>query len=176
VSTGFRRSRRGGLRITLSADETTIIRTLMEQLLELIGELPKSDPTLAELGISENREAPQDPVLARLFPDGYRDDAEAAGEFRRYTESALRDGKREAVEKVLASVRTPGEITLDDDQSRAWLRALNDVRLALGTRLEITEESYERMGELDWEDPKYAMYSMYDWLTFLQESLVRALS
>jgi hypothetical protein len=175
VSTGFRRSRRG-LRITLSADETTIIRTLMEQLLEIIGELPSGDAGLAELGISENSEAPGDPVLARLFPDGYRDDAEAAGEFRRYTESALRDGKREAAETVLASVRDPGEITLDDDQARAWLRALNDVRLALGTRLEITEESYEQMGELDWDDPKFPMYSMYDWLTFLQESLVRAMS
>lgn len=175
MSTGFRRSRRG-LRIALSADETTIIRTLMEQLLEIIDELPKSDPGLAELGISENREAPRDPVLARLFPDGYRDDAEAAGEFRRYTEAALRDGKREAVEIVLASVREPGDITLDADQARAWLRALNDVRLALGTRLEITEESYERMGELDWDDPKFPMYSMYDWLTFLQESLVQAMS
>ena len=176
MSTGFRQSREG-LRITLSKDETTIIRTLMEQLLELIGELPHSDPGgLAELGISENSEAPQDPVLARLFPDGYRDDAEAAGEFRRYTEAALRDGKREAAEVVLATVRKPGEITLDSGQARAWLRALNDVRLALGTRLEITEESYERMDELDWDDPKFPMFSMYDWLTFLQESLVRALS
>jgi len=174
VSTGFRRSRQG-LRITLSVDETTIIRTLVEQMLELIGELPKSDPGLAELGISENREAPHDPVLARLFPDGYRDDSEAAEEFRRYTESSLRDGKREAAEVVLASIRSPGEITLDDGQAKAWLRALNDVRLALGTRLEITEESYERMDELDWDDPKFPMFSMYDWLTFLQESLVRAL-
>jgi hypothetical protein len=174
VSTGFRRSRRG-LRITLSADETTIIRTLMEQLLEIIGELPDSDLGLAELGISENSEAPDDPVLARLFPDGYRDDPESAGEFRRYTESSLRDGKREAAETVLATVRNPGEITLDGDQARAWLRALNDVRLALGTRLEITEESYERMDELDWDDPRFPMFSMYDWLTFLQESLVQAL-
>ena len=175
MSTGFRRSRHG-LRITLSADETTIIRTLMEQLLELLGELPESDATLAELGISENSKPPDDPVLARLFPDGYRDDTEAAGEFRRYTEAALRDGKREAVAVVLASVRKPGDITLDAGQAKAWLRALNDVRLALGTRLEITEESYERMGELDWDDPKFPMFSMYDWLTFLQESLVRAMS
>ena len=175
MSTGFRRSRHG-LRITLSADETTIIRTLMEQLLEIIGELPRGDPGLAELGISENSEAPADPVLARLFPDGYRDDVEAAGEFRRYTESALRDGKREAAEMVLASVRSPGDITLDQGQAKAWLRALNDVRLALGTRLEITEESYERMDEPDPDDPRFAMFSMYDWLTFLQESLVRAMS
>ncbi|HEY7484299.1 MAG TPA: DUF2017 domain-containing protein [Streptosporangiaceae bacterium] len=174
MSTGFRRVRHG-LRITLSEDETTVIRTLMEQLLVILGELPQGDPGLAELGISENRAAPDDPVLARLFPDGYRDDTEAAIEFRRYTESSLRDGKREAVEVVLETAKTPGEITLDEDQARSWLRALNDVRLALGTRLEITEESYERMDELDWDDPKFPMFSMYDWLTFLQESLVRAL-
>jgi hypothetical protein len=76
---------------------------------------------------------------------------------------------------VLESVRHPGEIELDEEQATSWLRALNDVRLALGTRLEITEESYERMDELDWDDPRYPMFSMYDWLTFLQESLVRAL-
>jgi hypothetical protein len=175
VSTGFRRSRHG-LRITLSKDEATVIRTLMEQMLEMLGELLDGDPGLAELGISENREAPDDPVLARLFPDGYRDDPDSAVEFRRYTESALRDGKREAAEVVLTSVRSPGEITLDGEQAQAWLRALNDVRLALGTRLEITEESYERMDELDWDDPKFPMFSMYDWLTFLQESLVRAMS
>src|ERR687888_53442 len=114
----------------------------MEEPLELMGELPRGDPGLAELGISENQAAPDDPVLARLFPDGYAEDAESAGEFRRYTESSLRDGKREAVEVVLRSVRDEGEITLDADGAQAWLRALNDVRLALGTRLEVTEESY----------------------------------
>jgi hypothetical protein len=175
VSTGFRRVR-GRFKVTLSANEVTLIRTLMEQLLELMGELPPGDPGLAELGISENREAPDDPVLARLFPDGYAEDDESAVEFRRYTESSLRDGKHEAAEVVLQSVRSEGEITLDADGAQAWLRALNDIRLALGTRLEITEESYERMDEVDWEDPRYAMYSTYDWLTFLQESLIRALS
>jgi hypothetical protein len=175
VSTGFRRVR-GGFKVALSANEVSLLRTLMEELLELMGELPRGDPGLAELGISENRAAPDDPVLARLFPDGYAEDDESAGEFRRYTESSLRDGKREAAELVLQSVRGEGEITLDADGAQAWLRALNDVRLALGTRLEVTEESYERMEELDWKDPRYAMLSTYDWLTFLQESLVRALS
>jgi hypothetical protein len=175
VSTGFRRVR-GGFKVTLSANEVSLLRRLMEQLLELIGELPRGDPGLAELGISENSAAPDDPVLARLFPDGYAEDAESATEFRRYSESSLRDGKREAAEVVLRSVRDEGEITLDADGAQAWLRALNDARLALGTRLEITEESYERMDELDWSDPRYVMFSTYDWLTFLQESLVRALS
>jgi len=69
----------------------------------------------------------------------------------------------------------PGEdVVLDAEQAQAWLRALNDVRLALGTRLDITEEWYEQAAELDRDDPRFPMYAAYDWLTMLQEQLVRA--
>jgi hypothetical protein len=64
---------------------------------------------------------------------------------------------------------------LDTADAQAWLRALNDLRLALGTRLEITEDSYERLAGLDWDDPRYAMFAIYDWLTLLQDTLVNSL-
>ena len=60
-------------------------------------------------------------------------------------------------------------------QAHAWLRCLNDLRLTLGTRLEVTEDFYERAEELNWDDPRYALYAVYDWLGLLQDTLVRSL-
>jgi hypothetical protein len=119
---------------------------------------------------------PDDPVLARLLPDAYADDAEAAGDFRRFTEQELRNGKAAAARTVLATLpEDGGRIQLSDEEAQVWLRALNDVRLALGVRLSITEDFDARVQDLDPADPRSAYMWIYDWLTFLQETLVRAL-
>ena len=165
-----------GIRVLLEPDECALLRALMEQLLALVGEAPAGDDELAALGIAENAVTPDDPVLARLFPDAYRDDGEAAGEFRRYTELGLRDGKREAAGLVLGALGEHGADTvLDEKEAQAWLRALNDVRLALGTRLDITEDWYDEAGTMDPRDPRAPLFAAYDWLTMLQESLVQVL-
>lgn len=131
----------------------------------------------ALLGLSDSTALPEDPVLARLLPDAYPDDAAAAGDFRRYTENDLRSGKVAAAHTVLATLpEAGGQIRLSTDDAQAWLRALNDVRLALGVRLSITEDFQERMARLDPDDPRSAYFWVYDWLTYLQETLVRALS
>lgn len=164
-----------GVAIELEAAETSLVRALMEQLVELLGETPGAGGELASLGIAEDAVTPDDPVLARLFPEAYRDDGEAAGEFRRYTEIGLRDGKRDAANAVLAALKEDGaEVLLTPDEAQVWLRAVNDVRLALGTRLDIGEEWYEELDDLDPRDPRLPMFAAYDWLTMLQESLVRA--
>jgi hypothetical protein len=115
-------------------------------------------------------EPPEDPALARLLPDAYRDDAEASGEFRRLTESSLRREKVAAAERMLAALPAdgPGEVRLDPETTETWLATLNDVRLALGTRLEVTEE----MKEPDPEDPDAPAYVVYLWLTELQGVLI----
>ncbi|MER7541620.1 DUF2017 domain-containing protein [Actinomadura sp.] len=173
--TDVRRTRHG-VRVRLAADEAALLRALMEQLLALIGGAPGGDDELAALGIAENAEKPDDPVLARLFPDAYRDDGEAAEEFRRYTEMGLRDGKREAAGLVLGALTGDGaDVVLDEEQAQGWLRALNDVRLALGTRLDVTEEWYEEASAMDPRDPRASLFAVYDWLTMLQESLVQVL-
>jgi Domain of unknown function (DUF2017). len=151
---------------------------LVSQILDLVqpGETGE-DPLERALGIGSltgSTGAPADPVLARLFPSAYGDDEEASAEFRRYTEATLRDGKRADAETLLAT-SMPGHIQLTAEQAQAWLRTLNDVRLALGIRLEVTEEAQmeiEKMGE---DDPRYPAFVTYDWLTYLQDSLVRAL-
>jgi hypothetical protein len=119
---------------------------------------------------------PEDPVLARLLPDAYGDDPEAAGEFRRYTEPGLRSGKVAAAQTVLATLPAGGgRVRLSAGDAEAWLRSLNDVRLALGVVLGITEDYESEFGALDPEDPRQAYLHVYDFLTFLQETLVRAL-
>ncbi|GAB2850074.1 DUF2017 domain-containing protein [Actinocorallia aurea] len=172
---GFRRLPDGGVSLRMEQVEGQVIENLLGQLSQLYEALPKGDPGLAELGISESTEAPEDPVLARFFPDGYRDDDKASGEFRRYTEASLREGKERDAAAVLKCLAQGPDMRLDDEQAQSWLRALNDLRLALGTRLEITEDDRDRFEALDEDDPAYAMFVTYDWLTSLQDNLVQCL-
>ena len=120
---------------------------------------------------------PEDPVLARLLPDAYPDDPEAAGEFRRYTESSLREAKKYFALTLLDTLPpTGGKVRLTGDQARDWLRALNDIRLMFGVRLEVTEDFEEQLAALDPKDPRVAAFEVYGWLGAVQESLVRALA
>ena len=193
---GFRAVRGGGASATFVASQAGIIRSLVSQIAELVGGEPgPGEPGLDEPGLGEPGPGdpsmddlarllgqtgpatpPDDPVLARLLPDAYADDAEAAGDFRRFTEQELRDGKAAAARTVLATLpEEGGRIRLSDEEGQVWLRALNDVRLALGVRLSITEDFDARAADLDPADPRSAYMWIYDWLTFLQETLVRAL-
>ena len=135
------------------------------------------DP-LAELtgmqGSMTARPAPQDPALARLRPDAYaadEQDGAAATEFRRLTEGALEAHQRHRVAIVLDTLSGGDRITLDPDQADAWLGALNDLRLALGTRLEVTEE----LLDVPPEDPRAGGLQHYHLLGQLQSDLLDAL-
>jgi hypothetical protein len=120
---------------------------------------------------------PDDPVLARLLPDAYQDDPAAAGEFRKYTESSLREAKKYFAHSMLDTLPpSGGRVKLTGDQARDWLRALNDVRLMFGVRLEVTEDFEEQLASLAPEDPRIAAFEVYGWLGAVQESLVRALA
>ncbi|WP_204016290.1 DUF2017 domain-containing protein [Sphaerimonospora thailandensis] len=173
MSTGFR-STSEGVSIHLDPGEVSILRSLAVQILGLIEPgATGDDPLERALGIGSPA-APSDPVLARLFPSAYGDDEEASAEFRRYTEATLRDAKRADATTLLETL-APGQLELTVEQGQAWLRAINDVRLALGVRLEVTEEVHEEIAEMPEDDPRYPAYVTYDWLTYLQDTLVRAL-
>jgi hypothetical protein len=129
---------------------------------------------LEQLLLAGEDEVADDPVLARLFPEGHRSDPEAAAEYRELTESALRSGKTDDLATVRATLPADGgEVRLDPDQAGAWLRTTNDLRLALGTRLDITEDTEPPDDLADEEDQQLAVYY---WLTALQGSLVDALA
>ncbi|MER8037047.1 DUF2017 domain-containing protein [Streptomyces hydrogenans] len=180
----------GGAAVALDEVEVSILRSLAVQLLELIGpgDEPEADADpLAALFAEGPSKPPADPALRRLFPDAYGDDTEelraAAADFRRYTENDLRARKREdalSVVRALDGLASASEesvlLKLTPDESRAWLGTLNDLRLTIATRLEITEdEESERLYRLPDSDPRKPMVMAYLWLGALQESLVETL-
>ena len=177
----FRRARKGAVSVTFGADEHRLLRHVLGEMLELLepdqAAAPDDDDPLARaLGIGTATEAPADPALARLFPDGYSDDTEASADFRRYTEPALRDRKVSALRTAYEGLGSdPGRLVLTTDEAEAWLGALNDTRLVLGERLGVTEDLQELVDSLEDDDPRLALLWVYDRLTFLQESLVQAL-
>jgi hypothetical protein len=123
-----------------------------------------------------------DPAVERLFPDVYPEQPEAEEEFRRYTEADLKAGKLDQVRDVLSDLlESGGEVRLTPERADVWLRALTDVRLALGTRLgvqddtDIEAELDEAVGR-DGSSPRVGQLSVYAFLSFLQESLVGALT
>jgi hypothetical protein len=189
----------GGAAIALDEVEISILRSLAVQLLELIGpgeEPAEGEDPLSALLAEGPSEPPSDPALARLFPDAYgagpesaedrageesEEERSASAEFRRFTENDLRARKREdglAVVRALDSLTPdPGAVlTLKPEECRQWLGALNDLRLAIGTRLEVTDEDDgNELYKLPDEDPRKPMVMAYLWLGGLQETLVGTL-
>ena len=176
----FRRARKGGVTVTLGPVEHEVLKRVLGEMLQLVsvesGDDAEDDPLARAVGIGTSTEAPKDPALARLFPDGYTDDPDASADFRRYTEPDLREHKRVALQTALETIGEPGvRKTLTPEQAQAWLRALNDTRLVLGERLGVTEDWDDLVASLDDDDPRIGLFWVYDRLTYLQETLVRAL-
>ncbi|AJE40890.1 MULTISPECIES: DUF2017 domain-containing protein [Streptomyces] len=189
----------GGAALALDDVEISIIRSLAVQLLELIGPGPAengSEDPLAELFAEGPSEPPSDPVLHRLFPDAYGgpggepvspDEAEEqraySAEFRRFTENDLRARKRDnalAMVRSLDAVSSEGEdggvLKLSPQECEQWLGALNDLRLAIGSRLEVVEEEdTDHLTRLPDEDPRKPLMMAYLWLGALQETLIETL-
>jgi hypothetical protein len=179
----FEPAPRGGAAIALDEVEISILRSLAVQLLELIGpgdqpagaEGAEEDP-LARLFAEGPSKPPEDPALARLFPNAYEEPGEAA-EFRRFTENDLRDRKRgDALAMVRALDAGGPVIELSPEAARQWLGGLNDLRLTIGTRLEVTEDENDELYRLPDDDPRKPLVMAYLWLGGLQESLVEALT
>jgi hypothetical protein len=140
--------------------EAGIVGLLLDQLEQLL----TADP--ADSG--------GDPVMARLLPPGHTGDPEIAADYRDMTEAGLRSGKADDLATVRATLPPEGgEVRLDDEQARAWLRTTNDLRLALGTRLGVTAETEPPEDPADEEGSQLAVYY---WLTAVQGSLVDALA
>lgn len=161
------------------AAEAELLRKLFGELVELLDDGTNhhgDDPLASALGTLEPRSAPDDPALARLFPDAYRDDDEAASDFRRYTEGELRAGKIDAARVAAESLGRGGRLVLTAEQAQTWLTALNDLRLTLGTRLSVTEDHEQVFGSLPEDDPRKQLWYIYDWLSYLQQSLVETLA
>ena len=165
-----------GGRISLRLDdaEKQVLSQLFEQMDDLL-KVPNfdknADPLARLLNMDGSTEISDDPALARLFPDGYSEDEHASADFRRFTEQDLRQAKLDALNDVrLMLMDLSGKSIVTPTQAKSWLKAINDLRLVLGTRLEITDE-----GETDFDTDEPGIH-LYNYLTYLQGTLLDALS
>jgi hypothetical protein len=147
----IQRSRRGEYWVRLPAEEREILASLPAQLRELL--------------------AGDDPALSRLFPPAYADDPDADAEYRRLMRPDLVERRLTALDVMEATLSAD---RLTEDELGAWLGALNDLRLVLGTRLDVTEDMYER--PLSPEDPRAGAFGLYLYLGWLEEQVVEALA
>jgi hypothetical protein len=155
----FERDADGTLVAITDADEAQLLTTLASQIADLVGSVGAGDV--------------RDPAIVRLLPDAYPDDAGASAEFRRFTAEGLGTRKVLNAQRLIASleqVSSTGEIRLDEQDAGAWLRSLTDIRLVLAERLGIKTEDDDDGLEVD-----PIMRDVYDWLGFVQNSLVEAL-
>jgi hypothetical protein len=174
---GFRRNRHGKVWLHLGDADRRLMGDLLAQMSRMLAEPDDAEPVdpLAELvGIDPTAVRPEDPALARLFPDAY-EDPDDADEFRRFTQRDLRSTKLGNITTASETLARPNPTQLSEAECLAWLGALNDLRLTLGTRLELGEDGPEEFLALPDDDPRRAMYLVYDWLTYHQDRLVQAL-
>ena len=147
---GIDRRRDGTYRVRLPAEERDVLAALPGQLREAL--------------------AAGEPTLYRLFPPAFADDDAANADYARLVGATLLEGKLLALGEL---ERTAHAGSLSEEEVRTWLAALESLRLALGTQLDVTEESY---GPLDRDDPNAPRLALYHWLSWLQEEVVQALS
>lgn len=185
--------RRGVLGAPMSPYEVELLTSLVRQLVELVsdgepeGYAAAVAPTDAferlvqDLEVDPDEpEVSDDPVLRRLFPSAYPHDAAAASDFRRFTERELKTKKVADAQVVLDHLAaTEGgtrHLRVPVAEADAWLRTLTSVRLAVATRLGITDaDSADELARLGEDDPRSYMVSVYDWLGFAQETMLAAL-
>jgi len=184
----------------LDDDEREVVVGLLEQVREFLAPVPREltgdpfDDLVARMGMprlqdsdGDAAQAPRDPALERLLPSAHRDDPALAAEFRRLTEHGLRERKAANLATAISALlvregdsSAGDKVRLDQDQAQAMVVALTDVRLLLGERLglrtdEDAEALQDRLEAASEEDPQLYLAACYDFLTWLQESLIQAL-
>lgn len=142
------------------------------------------DPLAKELGLEgltgHAPEPPDNPIAERLLPDGYRDDPDAALEFRRYTDDALRASKLADAAVMKAGLEAAaddpdGQLVVELAEAEHWVRAINDLRLALGVELGIADDPQQGPDRWEEDDQMAGRAMLYDFLTWWQDGLVSAL-
>jgi hypothetical protein len=145
------------LRLRLEPGEAEVLRQLIDELLDVL-----------------RREEADDRVSQRLFPDAY-DSAEDTAAYNELVSDQLRRDKIGSLQGVRNDLGRDGvDITLSRQSSERWLTALTDLRLALGTRLEMTEQ--KMAADLDPQDPQAPSLAVLHWLGWVQESMLQAMS
>jgi len=149
------RGKDGAVHLHLPTEEQEVLQALPGQLRALLVENP------------------EDAGLRRLFPPAYVEHTENESEYRRLMGDELRELH---LSGLAVLEETAGAEQLSEDEANAWLSALNDLRLVLGTRLDVGEDPLEDDEDLDPDDPRAAALGLYHYLSWLEEQMVEALS
>jgi Domain of unknown function (DUF2017) len=176
---GWKKAGRGGkarLVGTFDPQEAAVLRGLVGEIRQMLAGRSADNPA-DELAVLTGMRTgpstrPDDRVLARLLPDFTSEDPDLAAGLRSLHEPELIEAKDGAAALVLDTLpEVGGRVELTPEQADTWLTALNDVRLALGTALDVSEEMPD---EFPSDDPRSAHVGVYHWLTFVQDALVQA--
>jgi hypothetical protein len=170
----------GEFEALLEPEEARVLASLAAQLSALLGEAA-DDEHLSQA----------DPAVARLLPDAYRHDEEAAAEWRRLSRRALAERKGAFAARFaadLADAAAASETTrirIDETGALDWMRAIGDLRLVLAERMGITEPEDDESGGFDDDDAAAAgdaeraeregLVDLYQWLAWMQDDLVQVL-
>ncbi|MDQ1482065.1 MAG: hypothetical protein QOF35_141 [Actinomycetota bacterium] len=179
----------------LDEDERFVVVGLLEQTHEFLAPTPREQtgdafedlvgrlglPSLKEWG-EDDPEASRDPALERLFPSAHPENPGLAVEFRRLTEHGLRERKAANLATAISALQDADDdkVSLDQEQAHAMVVALTDVRLVLGERLGLRTDDdadalQDRLEDASEDDPQLHLAACYDFLTWLQESLIQGL-
>ena len=148
-----RRHRDGTFELRLPDEERQVLRSLPDQLRALLS-APDSE---------------SDQSLERLFPPAYLDDDEREAEFRRLMRADLLERKQATLSLMESTIDKP---RLTEDELAAWLGALNDLRLVLGTQLDVSDDPSYSVPD---DSPSAGAFAVYSYLGWLQEHVVSAL-
>lgn len=195
--------RRNGHRFVARLDEVEreVVVGLFRQTHDFIAPVPREptgdpfDDLVARLGMprikdmkdlgdpgADDPHVLEDPALERLLPSAHREDPALAAEFRRLTQHGLREGKAANLATAISALLAADgdKVKLDQEQAEAMVVALTDVRLLLGERLGLqTDEDadalQDRLEAASPDDRQLGLAAYYDFMTWLQESLIQAL-
>lgn len=165
-----------GILLDLEEIEVELLGSLIGQIVELLhdpDEEEHKDPLARLVGLDGPTVISSDPVLARLFPDAYPDDEKNSADFRRFTQPDLQRQKQANAQIVKQDLQLfPGQRLVEPGNMNAWLLTLNDLRLALGTRIGLDNETEVQLGD----ESLAPIFGIYDWLTGLQGSLIEVIA
>ena len=178
------------IELSLSDGDAAMLPLLAEQVAALLtdgADLGSGDSLEEMVELAQAPvDAPDDPAVQRLLPDAYSGDGpggetsdQLSQEFRRLMDGDLRREKAEALRTMQSDLAalgrdSGGSLVLKADRAEVWLQALNDIRLVVGSRLDVTEDMSEVLRHLSADDPRVPLFVAYERLTWLQESLVTA--
>jgi hypothetical protein len=145
----FRRDRQGRFRVGLEGPEQQLLSMLPRQVQELLEQ--------------------EDPSTARVFPVAYTDDAKAQADYKEMMGAQLLNQHQRSLDTLAT---TAGAASIDDAEIHEWLDALEVLRLVLGTQLDVSEDG----AMVDESDPRSTQFTVYHYLSMLQEEIVEALA